>query len=82
MNARRQGTSQDADLNPDLAEELSSLRGGMAGAAERVEVPDRFTFEPHPDRAAMILTDTETGKTTTVALCGYSDVRKALADLF
>lgn len=74
--------SSDAQLNHELQAELGSLRGGVVAAAERLSIPERFTFEPHPDRPAMILKDKQTKRTSVVRLCHYLGVRETLADLF
>jgi len=74
--------SSDDSLNPALADEVASLRGTMLDAAETAPLSDRYLTRPHPDRAAMVLTDRVTGRTTTVGLYAYSEVREALTDLF
>lgn len=74
--------STDARLNPALASEVAGLRGGMAAAAERIDVPARFDFHPHSDLPRMIITDMETGRQAEVTLGGYHAVRTALAGLF
>ena len=82
MSARKHEIASDAELNPALADEIGSLRGVMADAAERQAMPSRFTAEPHPERPAMIITDQETGREASVGLYAYSAVREALSDLF
>lgn len=72
----------DAGLNPKLANEVQGLRGMMLGAATKNPLPDRFVVEPHASRPAMIITDTVTGKTSTVPLFAYGEVRATLTDLF
>lgn len=74
--------SGDDNLNPALASEIQGARGTIAAAAERIELPVRFTAEDRADRPAVIITDTETGHSTTVSLHNYAGVRKALADLY
>ena len=74
--------STDDRLNPQLAQQLSSLRGGLIETAEIQVMPERFTASPHPDRPAMILIDTVMGNSATISLFAYREVRKALQDLF
>ena len=75
-------TSADARLNPELASQLGSLRGGMVEAAERQGMPTRFSAVPHPDSPAMVIVDEETGRSTTVGLHAYGAARRMLGDLF
>ena len=74
--------SGDDALNPTLAAELGGLRGGMLAAAEARPLPARFSAVPHPDRAAMVVVDEQTGRSTTVGLFAYGALREALTDLF
>lgn len=72
----------DEEANEALAEELGGLRGSMLAAAEGREMPARFSAEPHGERPAMIITDSETGRQTMVPLFAYGDVRRTLTELF
>lgn len=74
--------SSDKRLNPALANELGGLRGGMAAAADAVQIPDRFDCHPHPDKPAMVITDMQTGRQVEVTLGGYRAARTVLAGLF
>lgn len=58
--------------------------GGMIVWAERCfPVPERFKFKVSPrNTMEMILTDTKTGKKTTIPVSGYANYRKLLNDLF
>lgn len=78
---RRSYRSTDNRLNPALAAEVAGLRGGMTDAAEQQPLPVRFDAVEHPDRPAMIITDLETGRRTTVSMFAYRSVRQALNDL-
>ena len=72
----------DANLNPELANQIQTLRGGMASVAEQQPIPARFTSEADPNKPAFIITDTLTGRQTTVALYAYREVRQSLTELF
>lgn len=74
--------STDNKTNPALKEEVQSLRSDMADIANTHPMPGRFIFAPHPDRPAMIITDTSTDRSSTVSLYAYSAVRDTLNDLF
>lgn len=74
--------SSDKRLNPQLKEEVSSLRGNISEQAEKNELPSRFVVEPHDDLPKMIIKDTITGKTSEVPIFAYGEVRKVLGDLF
>lgn len=74
--------TSDAKLNPALADQIATVRGGMAQAAESVAIPHRFVVTDVPNDPSVLFTDTETGRSTQVALCDYRGVRQALADLF
>jgi len=68
----------DREKNPRLAAELAHLRGSINHGAET----RRFKRESHPERPAIIVTDTKTGRTTTVSLYAASATMDALAELF
>jgi len=74
--------STDKQSNTQLAAQLAGVRGGMVAAAEAAPMPVRFDAVPHPDQRAMIITDIETGRSSTVALCHYRGVRETLSALF
>jgi hypothetical protein len=74
--------SLDQGSHPETSKAIGSLRGGIVGAAERNELPDRFLVESHPHIPAMIIHDLETGRSTQVALFAYGPVREMLNDLF
>jgi hypothetical protein len=74
--------STDARLNPALQAQVATLRGGMIGAAEAKPFPARFSAVDHPDRAAMVITDAETGRSHIVSLYAYGAVRDTLQAFF
>jgi hypothetical protein len=74
--------ASDAKANPALRKELGSLRGSVVDAAEKNALPKRFKVEPSATRPAMVITDTVTGKCSTVAIYAYGEFRKALSELF
>ena len=74
--------SSDKNCNNVLREEVQGLRGGIKAQAEKHELPAWFEATPHPDRPAMIIEDTMSGKSTIVPLFAYGEVRKVLTDLF
>ena len=74
--------TSDKDLNPQLKEQVQGLRGGIVAQAHNRPIPDRFICEGHPDRPAVIITDSETGKQVTVPLFAYGEVRTTLSALF
>ncbi len=82
MEASGMSISTDAALSPALATEVGGLRGLIADTALEQPMPERFTAEQHPDWPAMIVTDTATGRSTTVGLYAYRAVRESLQDLF
>ena len=70
-------------LNKELQDEVDGIQGCIKGAANKNPMPERFTAVSHPDGTpAMLLTDTVTGRTTSVSLYGYGPVRQTLNDLF
>jgi hypothetical protein len=79
---RNYAVTTDANLNSVLQDQLATLRGRMVGAAEKHSLPKRFRARPHADIPAFIVTDTATGRTTTISLCSYGDIRQALHELF
>lgn len=67
-------------LEPVLAAEITSLRGGMIGAAEQVPLPARFAAEPCGNKVT--ITDQNTGRDVVVGLCDYLGARVVLSVLF
>ena len=74
--------STDKSLNPALQKEVQSLRGIFMDAAAAHPMPSRFVASCHPDKPAMIITDTSTSKQATVPLFAYGEVRSTLYTLF
>lgn len=74
--------STDKHLNPRLADEVAGVRGALSQAAERVPIPRRFEVVDHPDRPAVIIVDTVTGRSVEMGLCDYYGARVLLATLF
>lgn len=79
---RQYPVTTDLDLNTTLQAESSAMRGMMLDAAEQFPASERFTFETHPHHAAMIITDTETGRVAEVGLFAYGAVRQVFHALF
>jgi|PlaIllAssembly_1097288.scaffolds.fasta_scaffold580478_2 hypothetical protein len=73
--------STDKDLNPQLREEVSTLRGSILGQAEKKALPEQFSVVPHPDEPCMIITNNANGKSYTCGLFAYGSVREALNNL-
>lgn len=70
-------------MNPALRAEVEGLRGSMAAAAERrAALPARFTTEPAGTGSQVKITDTVTGRSTTVGLCDYGGAIQVLAAFF
>lgn len=61
--------------------DVDGLRDMMGGAARRNPLPKRFKADESKS-PKITITDTETGRSTTVGLYAYGDVRKVLNDLF
>jgi hypothetical protein len=72
----------DKDMNEALRGEVQGVRGAIVETAELRPMPARFTTRPHDVRAAVIIEDTVTTRTTCVPLFAYGSVREALTDLF
>jgi hypothetical protein len=71
----------DERMNPALRAEVQDLRASMAAAAERrAPLPGRFTTTPDGNRVT--ITDTVTGRSTSVGLCDYGGARQVLAAFF
>jgi hypothetical protein len=79
---RKHVISTDKRMNPALKEEVTTMRGSILDQAEKSPLPDRFTLTNHPDRPAMIITDTQSNRSVTVSLFAYREVREALYTLF
>lgn len=75
-------TSMDASHSESGAAILGQMRGSMVAAAESVRLPERFLVTQHAHRPAMIISDLETGRSSTVALCDYRGALELLSDLF
>jgi hypothetical protein len=65
-----------------VAEEVTGIQGAMTGAAERYELPARFTAETTPAGNSMRITDRVTGLSAVVGLFAYGTARALLAALF
>jgi hypothetical protein len=72
----------DASANPALRKQMGTLRGGMVQAANSNPLPERFKVEPVLGAPRMDITDTQTGRKTTVPIFAYGEVRRALNELF
>lgn len=70
----------DERLNKQLQEEASTLRDIIINSNKIHS--DRFLATKSTEMPEMIVTDTETSKTTKVPLFAYSNVMKALKELF
>jgi hypothetical protein len=64
-----------------MSDDIQNLRGMMHGAAERRPLPERFSVVSGQGPEA-IITDYETGRTSTVPLHALGPVRNLLQDLF
>lgn len=69
-------------LNKQLQEEVDGLQGAIVGEAEKHDLPERFHVAAVINKPQMVITDTETNKSTVVPLYAYSTVRDALNNLF
>ena len=72
--------STDKRFNKSLKKEVQSLRGTMHSQAEKNPLPEGYTAKACKDSPAFIIT-APNGKSTSVPLYAYSDVRKALKEL-
>ena len=79
---RKHGITADSKMHPELKKQVQTLCGGMVGAAEKYHLPERFNAEPDQEKPTFTITDSLTGRSTTVGLCNYGGVRQALHDLF
>jgi hypothetical protein len=71
----------DERMSPELRAEVEDLQASMAAAAERrAPLPGRFTTDP--DGSRVTITDTVTGRSTSVGLCDYGGARQVLAAFF
>lgn len=68
----------DENLNPALKDQVQTLRGMINKGVNS----ERFIKTPCDDCPAFYVTDTETGKKTTVSLFALSEVMDALRNLF
>jgi len=76
------GVTMDRRLNQELRNETAQGRGRMIEAAEGNPLPERFTAARHKHNAFMVLTDTQTGRTSEVPLHAYGAARALLNDLY
>jgi hypothetical protein len=67
--------NSDSQLNPELRDEVQTLRG-MINTGEETS---RFKKEYAKDKPQVVITDTMTGKQTSVSLYAASNVMDALA---
>jgi hypothetical protein len=74
--------STDKDLNVDLANEVATLRGGMMEQAKKQKCKKQFTFKPDKDSPSITITNTNNGKSHSVPLFAYGEVRETLNKLF
>lgn len=70
--------NSDLQLNTELRDEVQSIRG-MINTGEETS---RFKKEYAKDKPQIVITDTITGKQTSVPLYAASNVMTALAELF
>jgi hypothetical protein len=70
----------DERLNKELQKEVQDLRELII--KNNKNNSERFIAKKSTEMPRMIITDTETGKTTEVPLFAYSDVMKVLKELF
>ena len=80
--AKRHFVTADKDLNPDLANQVATLRGGIVGQANKMKKNDKFTYELSVSSPEARITNNENGKSTIVPLYAYGDVIKVLNELF
>jgi hypothetical protein len=69
-------------LNSTLRKQVKGLRSSMREVAEQNTIPDRFAVAPVANGPYMLITDTLTSKQVQVPIFAYSEVRKALNELF
>lgn len=79
---RKHKIRPDAKLNPELRNQVQTVRGGMMDAAEQSPLPDRFKVENDADYPCVWITDSTTGRRARVSLFAYRVVRDVLSDLF
>lgn len=82
MVNRNPARAGDEKMNPELRAEVQGLRGSIVTQAEKTPLPSRFTSEPDPGRPAMIITDTASGRSTSVGLCDYFGAIQVLSMFF
>ena len=70
--------TSDEQLNPQLKEEIQSLRGGIAAQIYK-KVPSGLQVESCPDQPAMKLT--YNGRSTIVGLCDCHGAMQVMRDL-
>lgn len=69
-------------LNGERKSDVTSLRGGIVGAAEKNPLPARFEVEYSATHPRVIISDKQTGRKVEVPLFGYGVVREVLNTLF
>ena len=69
-------------MNKQLEQEVNSIRNSISDQAEKNKLPERFTVENVINKPQMVITDTETGKSSVVSFYAYGQVRETLNDLF
>ena len=72
----------DKTMNPRLRKQVQGLRNSMESAAEKQDLPKRFSIAQSKDKPAMIITDSETAKQVEVPLCDYLGARAVLNAFF
>lgn len=63
-------------------EQVEEVRGGIAATAEKTPLPERFVTMEDGDLPSVTIVDTETGKSVSVPLFAYREVRDILNQLF
>lgn len=75
-------TSYDSRYSREAGVAIGRARGEIVASAEKTALPDRFIAEKHAHTPAMIIHDSETGRSASVPLYAYEGVRDALNSLF
>jgi hypothetical protein len=63
-------------------EQVDELRGGIAATAEKSPLPKRFEVINEGDLPSVTIVDTESGRSVSVPLFAYRQVRETLDALF
>ena len=72
----------DANLPEDLQQTVQRVRGERLQSAEAYKLPKKYIVEEDKENPTVWIIDTETGVMTEVSLYAYSNVRKAIKELF